>query len=49
MDYGADKLEYYEILYDRVPSLPQNLARDAGIISHMWQNIAHRVVRTTRY
>ena len=49
MDYGEDKLEYYEILYDRMPSLPQNLARDAGIISHMWQNIAHRVARTTRY
>ncbi len=34
------------ILYDRIPALPQNLNRDLGIIAHLWVNIAHRLART---
>lgn len=48
LDFGDDELEYWEILYDRVPSLPQSLSRDFGILIHLWQNIAHRVARTIR-
>ena len=42
---GAEQ-EYWQILYDRIPTLPQSLHRDFGVITHLWQNIAHRVART---
>ncbi len=48
LDYHGDGLDYLQILYDRVPSLPQTLNRDFGVIPHLWQNIAHRVARTRR-
>ena len=48
LDFGNDRYEYWEILYDRIPTLPQSLQRDFGIIPHLWQNIAHRVARTTK-
>ena len=48
LDFGQDRYEYWELLYDRIPTLPQTLYRDFGIISHLWQNIAHRVARTRR-
>ncbi len=31
--------------YDRIPSLPQTLTRDYGIIAHLIRNIAYRVLR----
>ena len=46
--FGNDRYEYWEILYDRVPTLPQSLQKDFGMIPHLWQNIAHRVARTTK-
>jgi len=46
--FGSDRNEYWEILYDRVPSLPQSLQKDFGILTHLWQNIAHRVARTRK-
>ncbi len=48
LDYGTDRLEYLQVLYDRIPTLPQSLHRDFGVLSHLWQNIAHRVARTRR-
>ena len=48
LDFGKDRYEYWEILYDRIPSLPQSLKKDFGIITHLWQNIAHRVARTRK-
>lgn len=48
LDYGTDELEYWEILYDRIPTLPQSLHRDFGVLPHLWQNIAQRVARTTK-
>ena len=48
LDFGKDKMEYLQVLYDRVPSLPQSLHRDFGIFTHLWQNIAHRVARTRK-
>jgi cellulose synthase (UDP-forming) len=47
-DFGTDKYEYWEILYDRIPTLPQSYHRDFGILSHLWQNIAHRIARTAK-
>lgn len=37
--------EYNEILYDRIPTLPQSLYRDYGIVIHMLRNIAQRILR----
>ena len=48
LDFGGCETEYWQILYDRVPTLPQSLQRDFGVFSHLWQNIAHRVARTGR-
>ena len=48
LDFGGAELEYLQVLYDRVPTLPQSLHRDFGVISHLWQNIAHRVARTRK-
>ena len=48
LDFGGAELEYLQLLYDRVPTLPQSLHRDFGVISHLWQNIAHRVARTRK-
>ena len=48
LDFCGAKYEYLSILYDRVPTLPQTLSRDLGIIRHLWQNIAQRVARTIR-
>ena len=42
-DMGDDELEYLAILYDRVPTLPQNLNRDIGIFVQIWNNIAGRI------
>ena len=46
LDYGDAYGKYLQILYDRVPTLPQNLNRDLGIISHLWVNIARRLAKT---
>ena len=46
LDFGKDELEYWQLLYDRIPTLPQSLQKDFGVIPHLWQNIAHRVAQT---
>ena len=46
LDFHDTWYEYLQLLYDRIPTLPQSLRKDIGIISHLWQNIAHRVART---
>ena len=46
-DHGA-RMEYLQILYDRVPTLPQSLRKDHGALADLWQNIAHRVARTIK-
>lgn len=48
LDYGEDDSEYLQLLYDRVPSLPQSLEWDFGALSHLWQNIACRVALTRK-
>lgn len=46
LDFGDEQTEYLQLLYDRIPTLPQSLRRDFSALSHLWQNIAHRVART---
>ncbi|MDO5133843.1 MAG: cellulase family glycosylhydrolase [Eubacteriales bacterium] len=48
LDFGGAELEYLQLLYDRVPTLPQTLQKDFGLLIHLWQNIAHRVARTRK-
>jgi len=48
LDFCGNRYEYLQLLYDRVPTLPQSLRRDFGVLSHLWQNIAHRVARTRK-
>ena len=48
LDYGSSELEYLQVLYDRVPSLPQTLRYDFGVMGHLWRNIAFRAARTVR-
>ena len=45
LDYCGEKDEYLELLYDRVPTLPQTLSRDLGIFTYLWRNITQRMVR----
>ena len=48
LDDCGNRMEYLELLYDRIPTLPQSLHRDFGALYDLWQNIAHRVARTIR-
>ena len=48
LDFGGAEDAYLQLLYDRVPTLPQSLHRDFGLLPHLWQNIAHRVARTRK-
>ena len=46
LDYGDCRGEYLQILYDRVPTLPQRLTRDPGPVRYFWRNLAARLGRT---
>ena len=48
LDFNDAKMEYWQLLYDRIPTLPQSLHRDFGVFMHLWQNIAYRVARTRK-
>ena len=48
LDFCGKEREYWQILYDRVPTLPQSLHRDFGFLRHLWQNAAHRIARSVR-
>ena len=43
--HPEDDTEYLQILYDRIPTLPQSLARDYGIVHHILRNLAFRILR----
>ena len=45
LDYKETEGDYLEIVYDRIPSLPQTLTKDYGIFTHMLRNIAYRILR----
>ena len=48
LDYGEHEDAYIAFLYDRIPTLPQSLQKDLGVVAHMWTNIAYRVARTVK-
>ncbi len=37
--------EYIQLLFDRIPTLPQSLTRDYGIVTHILRNMAYRILR----
>ena len=45
LDFNGNKGEYLQVLYDRIPTLPQSLTRDYGIVSHLVRNIAYRILK----
>ena len=46
LDYNQQHDAYLQILYDRVPTLPQSLNRDFRTMSLLWRNIVYRLMRT---
>ena len=44
LDFGGQKDEYIQMLYDRTPTLPQKLRLGNGHIDNLWNNIGHRIV-----
>ena len=48
LEFYGDEMEWLEVLYDRIPTLPQSLSRDLGVLTHLWQNVAHRVARSRK-
>ncbi len=40
--------EYLQILYDRIPTLPQGLQRDLGFFPYLWRNIVQRAARANK-
>lgn len=45
LNFNDERGKYLQVLYDRIPTLPQSLTRDYGIVSHLVRNIAYRVLR----
>ena len=47
LDFGTEenKLEYFELLYDRIPTLPQSLQKDMGSGRLFWRNVVYRVMK----
>ncbi len=44
LDFGGNKDEYIQMLYDRIPTLPQRMKINDSRIGSLWSNIAHRLV-----
>ena len=44
LDFGGQKDEYIQMLYDRTPTLPQRLRLGDGHIDNLWNNVGHRIV-----
>lgn len=45
LDYKDNEGDYLEVIYDRVPSLPQSLTRDFGLFTHLIRVVAYRILR----
>ena len=43
LDFGGNKDEYIQMLYDRIPTLPQHIKMESGRIDSLWNNLAHRI------
>lgn len=43
LDFGENKDEYIQMLYDRTPTLPQRLRLGDGYIRNFWKNFGNRI------
>ena len=43
LDYSEKKDDYIQMLYDRIPTLPQHLRLQGTYLGNIWRNIAHRI------
>ena len=43
LKFNNSRDEYLQILYDRIPTLPQTLNRDLGIAPYFWRNVIQRL------
>ncbi|MBR3385309.1 MAG: hypothetical protein IKG69_08960 [Atopobiaceae bacterium] len=48
LEHVTPELDYLQILYDRVPTLPQTITRDFNNLEDLWRNVAFRIERTVR-
>lgn len=46
LSFEGNEDTYLEILYDRIPTLPQSLSRDFGFLRLIWRNLVYRLLRT---
>lgn len=44
LDFDGQKDEYNHLLYNRIPTLPQSLNRDFGIVGVLFKNISERMI-----
>jgi len=44
LDFGGQKDEYIQMLYDRTTTLPQRLQLGNGLVDNLWNNIGQRIV-----
>jgi cellulose synthase (UDP-forming) len=44
LDFGGQKDEYIQMLYDRTTTLPQRLQLSNGLVDNLWNNIGQRIV-----
>ena len=45
LDFGESWEEYLQIIYDRIPTLPQNLDKDAGFLTDLLRNLGARLAK----
>ena len=43
LDFGENQDEYFQILFDRIPSMPMHFNRDLGLVAGLWRNIVPRI------
>lgn len=44
LDFGGQKDEYIQMLYDRTTTLPQRLQLGNGLVDNLWNNIGQRIM-----
>ena len=49
LNFNKTEDEYLQILYDRLPTLPQTLNRDIGVLPYLWTNIIQRLALRNRF
>lgn len=43
LEFGESEYEYWQVLFDRIPSLPQKIRHDGNIIGNIYENAVNRL------